>query len=275
LCVEIFPEKDNLKWKGVTMSTATAMSIENIERTTLSESRLLRVRELWERSRESQLEIGRLLYEERAERLAVGGRGVEGGFQSWLRDAGIPKKSAYRRIAEYEVSIGLRAEDSPDDKPVSVDTPFETIVEKAINGLSKESLYRMRATIDHRLKPKSVPSGTTFQPVNNADVVQGEHATASREVTRGEMAYRIDPSAPILNKPRIAAATQSPQTPSLEVLAQCIRRFGDCTIRRSGEVHHLEMKLIGLTPERLVVALEAFNTALGSCDDGIGDGGAL
>jgi hypothetical protein len=61
--------------------------------------------------------------------------------------------------------------------------------------------------------------------------------------------------------------TQSPKTPSLEVLAQCIRRFGDCSISQSRGVHHLEMKLIGLAPERLAVALEAFNAALGSCDE--------
>lgn len=147
------------------MSSAAAIAVEvnpivtAIGSTTASVSRLMRVRELWESSRKSQLEIGRLLYEERAERLSVGGRGVYEGFHQWLRDAGIPKTSAYRRIAEYEISIGERAEDDKFDKPTPTTKP--------------------------------VPSGTTFVPAN-ADVVQEE-----RPATRGEMAYQSDPSAPI------------------------------------------------------------------------------
>jgi len=84
---------------------------------TESQKRLVRVRELWKQSRKDQLEIGKLLYEERAERKRKGGRGIEEGFHQWLREAGIPKTSAYRRIAEYEVEIGARTEDETYDKP--------------------------------------------------------------------------------------------------------------------------------------------------------------
>lgn len=92
---------------------------------TASASRLVRVRELWDSLRKNKLEIGRLLYEERAERLSVGGRGIEEGFHAWLRDAGIPKTSAYRRIAEYEISIGERSENDEFDKPVPNGTTFQ------------------------------------------------------------------------------------------------------------------------------------------------------
>jgi hypothetical protein len=330
------------------MSSAAAIAVEvnpivtAIESTTASVSRLMRVRELWESSRKSQLEIGRLLYEERAERLSVGGRGVYEGFHQWLRDAGIPKTSAYRRIAEYEISIGERAEEDKFDKPTPATKP--------------------------------VPSGTTFEPAN-ADVVQSNPNSPARSrvtVEEGKVfgnliAHKKVTTAPydrsavwlventktdkaelwracdlthierdgkknndiwhwgyrdsrfmVGHGPEkmleaaqdgltdIKAGTfdgavfeerldkiyfdarefmfldlhnaQSPKTPSLEVLAQCIRRFGDCSISQSKGVHHLEMKLIGLAPERLAVALEAFNAALGSCDEACGetynDGGA-
>jgi hypothetical protein len=74
-----------------------------------SEARLARVKELWIADKTTREELGKLLFEERAERRSVGGRGVEEGFHQWLREAGIPKQSAYRRIAEYEISIGVRA----------------------------------------------------------------------------------------------------------------------------------------------------------------------
>jgi hypothetical protein len=129
-----------------------------------SRQRLIRVRELWVLSQKDQLEIGRLLYEERAERLGVGGRGDREGFHQWLREAAIPKTSAYRRISEYEISVGQRTEDDPFDKPA-----------------------------------KPVPTGTTFiasqqkiARTNNADVVQVEQVT-----TRDQMACRSDPSAPL------------------------------------------------------------------------------
>ena len=89
---------------------------------TQSQQRQLQVRDLWGKSQEDQLTIGRLLYEERKERLSVGGRGVEGGFIAWCQEAGIPRASAYRRITEYEISIGER-EEKP-EKPVSDETPF-------------------------------------------------------------------------------------------------------------------------------------------------------
>jgi hypothetical protein len=124
-------------------ATAPTTIVEAIESIPTSMSRLVRVRELWSQSKDAQLEIGRLLYDERAERLSVGGRGCYDGFHQWLRDAGIPKTSAYRRIAEYEISIGERPEDDKFDKPT--------------------------------LKP--VPNGTTF-----ADVVQEEQVTTRDKV---------------------------------------------------------------------------------------------
>jgi hypothetical protein len=75
-----------------------------------STTRLQRVKDLWIADKANREEIGRLLYEERSERLSVGGAGNRTGFHQWLRDAGIPKQSAYRRIAEYEISIGKREE---------------------------------------------------------------------------------------------------------------------------------------------------------------------
>jgi hypothetical protein len=83
-----------------------------------STTRLARVKELWIADKANREEIGRLLYDERAERLSVGGAGNRTGFHQWLRDAGIPKQSAYRRIAEYEISIGKRAPEDDYDKPV-------------------------------------------------------------------------------------------------------------------------------------------------------------
>ena len=108
-------------------STQTATMAVSSTASVITESmqRLLQVRDLWTRSQKDQLEIGRLLYEERKERLGVGGRGIHEGFAQWLREAGIPNKSAYRRIAEYEISIGIRAEKDDatleirDDVPVS------------------------------------------------------------------------------------------------------------------------------------------------------------
>lgn len=107
------------------MSTqATAAAIIEVAAIAIqSQQRLMQVKELWARSRKDQLEIGRLLYEERAERVTAGGRGIHEGFHQWLRDAGIPKTSAYRRIAEYEISIGERTEEF--DKPVPTGTPFK------------------------------------------------------------------------------------------------------------------------------------------------------
>jgi hypothetical protein len=83
-----------------------------------STTRLQRVKELWIADKANREEIGRLLYEERSERLSVGGAGNRSGFHQWLRDAGIPKQSAYRRIAEYEISIGVRDPEDDYDKPV-------------------------------------------------------------------------------------------------------------------------------------------------------------
>jgi hypothetical protein len=82
-----------------------------------STTRLARVKELWAVDKANREEIGQLLYEERSERLSVGGAGNRTGFHQWLRDAGIPKQSAYRRMAEYEISIGVRAPEDDYDKP--------------------------------------------------------------------------------------------------------------------------------------------------------------
>lgn len=112
-----------------------------------SQARLIRVRELWERSKAAQLEIGKLLYEERAERLSVGGRGVINGFHQWLREAGIPKTSAYRRIAEYEISIGERAEENTFDKPVPDGTPLPDHWQPVPAHLQPKELK------DYRLEP--------------------------------------------------------------------------------------------------------------------------
>jgi hypothetical protein len=103
------------------MATSTSSTSSVI---TESMQRLLQVRDLWTRSQKDQLEIGRLLYEERKERLSVGGRGIHEGFHEWLREASIPKASAYRRIAEYEISIGERVEPESPKKPVSSETSF-------------------------------------------------------------------------------------------------------------------------------------------------------
>jgi hypothetical protein len=54
--------------------SATAQGVES-----QSQQRLLQVKELWDRSQKDQLEIGRLLYEEREERLGVGGRSTRDG----------------------------------------------------------------------------------------------------------------------------------------------------------------------------------------------------
>jgi len=84
-----------------------------------STTRLQRVRELWIAGRANREELGRLLYEERNERQSVGGAGNRTGFHQWLRDAGISKQSAYRRIAEYEITIGVRAPEDDYDRPAS------------------------------------------------------------------------------------------------------------------------------------------------------------
>lgn len=87
--------------------------------------RLQQAKELWTKSKEDRDKLGRLLYEERNERLSGGGRGIHEGFHQWLRDAGIPKAAAYRRIAEYEISIGIRKPE--EDKPVSNETSLPAI----------------------------------------------------------------------------------------------------------------------------------------------------
>jgi hypothetical protein len=116
------------------------MSASELEKgTTQSQERLVRLQKLWKRSRKDQLEIGKLLYEERAERRRKGGRGIEEGFHQWLQQAGIPKTSAYRRIAEYEVEIGERTEEETYNKPTG-------------------------ATQDKDEKP--VPTGTSFEPTD-------------------------------------------------------------------------------------------------------------
>ena len=92
-----------------------------------STTRLARVKELWIADKANREEIGRLLYEERSERLSVGGAGNHTGFHQWLRDAGISKQSAYRRIAEYESSIGVRdPEDAYDISPTLEPVPNGT-----------------------------------------------------------------------------------------------------------------------------------------------------
>jgi hypothetical protein len=127
---------------------AAALSTAIIEaaptETSQSQQRLLRVKELWTRSQKDQLELGRLLYEERGERLGVGGQGNREGFHQWLRDAGIPKNSAYRRIAEYEISIGERSEDEPFDKPVP-------------NGTSKTTFPVLHEVRDVEPTPRTYP----------------------------------------------------------------------------------------------------------------------
>ncbi len=110
------------------------------EISTSSQQRLVTLKELWARSQKDQLEIGRLLYEEREERLGVGGRGDRDGFHQWLREAGIPKTSAYRRIAEYEVSIGVREE--PEDKPVPNGTTIADVVQAEHATSSGEMPYQ-------------------------------------------------------------------------------------------------------------------------------------
>jgi hypothetical protein len=94
--------------------------------------RLERVRNLWITGKAHREELGRLLYEEREERLSTGGAKVHVGFNSWLRDAGIPRASAYRRIAEYEISIGIRVEKEDTPDPVSVETPSTEVTKPAV-----------------------------------------------------------------------------------------------------------------------------------------------
>ena len=120
-----------------------------------SQQRLLAVKELWLRSKPDQLEIGRLLYEERAERRSVGGAHVEAGFHQWLRDAGIPKTSAYRRIAEYEVSIGERTEEDQFDNPVKpavtgvpVPTGTTSTLPNTPTGTPTDTRFTIRFAID-------------------------------------------------------------------------------------------------------------------------------
>lgn len=93
------------------MATATATA-------TTSELRQQQVHDLWVAGKANRTELGRLLYDERNERLSVGGAGNRDGFHEWLRGAGIPKQSAYRRIREYEISIGVCEPEDAYDKPV-------------------------------------------------------------------------------------------------------------------------------------------------------------
>src|ERR1019366_8300987 len=92
-----------------------------------SKTRLARVKELGIADKANREEIGRLLYDERNDRLSVGGAGNRDGFHQWLRDTGIPKASAYRRITEYEISKGLREPEpgiEEQQEPVYNETTF-------------------------------------------------------------------------------------------------------------------------------------------------------
>jgi len=76
---------------------------------TESMQRLLQVRDLWTRSQKDQLEIGRLLYEERKERLSVGGGSYSrDGFHAWLREAGVPKTSGYDPLEDVKRAAAER-----------------------------------------------------------------------------------------------------------------------------------------------------------------------
>jgi predicted SprT family Zn-dependent metalloprotease len=142
-----------------------------------SQQRLMRVRELWTKGRADQLEIGRLLYDERAERLGVGGQGCRDGFHQWLRDAGVPKNSAYRRIAEYEISIGERSEDDPFDKPRvpklavpngtgTVEVPNIEPVEPApVNPTEKKPVQSVQVPIAPAVEPVSESNAPVGEPV--------------------------------------------------------------------------------------------------------------
>ncbi len=122
---------------------------------TESMQRLLQVRDLWTRSQKDQLEIGRLLYEEQRERLGNGGRGTRDGFHQWLREAGIPKTSAYRRIAEYEVSIGERTEDDAAYKPVPNGTTITvqpTAAQPWMRTLSDQAFFDVLAALQGEIR---------------------------------------------------------------------------------------------------------------------------
>ncbi len=124
-----------------------------------SNRRLTRLRELWPQAQPNQLEIGKLLYEERKDRISVGGRGHNDGFHEWLRQAGLSKASAYRRIAEYEISIGKR--EDPLSKPVSLETTsvdfeaFDPVAEVVIrsDGITE----RVGGWSNHRVRDVHPP----------------------------------------------------------------------------------------------------------------------
>jgi hypothetical protein len=84
------------------------------------------VKELWAVGKPNREELGKLLYEEREERCSVGGAGNREGFHQWLKDAGIPKQSAYRRIAEHEILIGERAPENAYDQSIPEPVPSGT-----------------------------------------------------------------------------------------------------------------------------------------------------
>jgi hypothetical protein len=137
---------------------ATATQVVSTAPMVITESmqRLVQVRDLWTRSQKDQLEIGRLLYEERKERFSVGGRGIHEGFAAWCQEAGIPHASAYRRIAEYEVSIGER-EEKPIKKPVSSETSLAPTVDETNPAPDAEELAALLAQPESKPEPASEP----------------------------------------------------------------------------------------------------------------------
>ena len=83
-----------------------------------SELRLYLAQQLWRTYETSRVELAKILFEEREAHRSKGGRGVA-GFKTWLKKAGIPRATAYRLLAEHELSLGIREE------PVSNETGLE------------------------------------------------------------------------------------------------------------------------------------------------------
>jgi hypothetical protein len=149
----------------------------NIKTKSTSESmeRLLQVRDLWNKSQKDRLEIGRLLYEERQERLAVGGSHAWDGFHEWLRKTGIPKTSSYRRIAAYEVSIGVRSQD--DDAYRTPDpVPSGTTITDTVNFPPAQAELQPELQAERPAAPM-VPKPTK-KPLSEEDEEQMREAEA-------------------------------------------------------------------------------------------------
>lgn len=90
----------------------------------LSAQRLYLAQQLWRTYETSRAELSKVLYEEREACRSKGGRGITEGFKAWLQCVGVPRATAYRLIADYEIANGIR-----ERKLVSSETGFEEIEE--------------------------------------------------------------------------------------------------------------------------------------------------